>query len=88
MCAPFRARADAAVRPYVGAVAGQQALFERTWANRWGPGRLKEAGHIFVDGALAGLEGQRGCSLGLTMAIWPAVALERPPIACMAAGCD
>lgn len=57
------------------AVAGQLVHVDRTWANLWGPGRLKAEWHIFVDGALAGFGGEMGCSLGLTIAIWPAVAL-------------
>src|SRR5579859_22047 len=58
-------------------VGGQRVHIDRTWANLWGPGRLKEEWHIFIDGALAGFGGQMGCSLGFYMAILPAVALLR-----------
>jgi hypothetical protein len=58
-------------------VGGQRVHIDRTWANLWGPGRLKEEWHIFIDGGLAGFGGQMGCSLGFYMAIMPAVALLR-----------
>jgi hypothetical protein len=48
---------------------------DRTWANLWGPGRLKVEWHIFIDGILAGFGGEMGCSLGFHVVIAPAVAL-------------
>ncbi|MEP7357575.1 MAG: hypothetical protein ABI847_10080 [Anaerolineales bacterium] len=56
-------------------VDGQRVHIDRTWANLWGPGRLKEEWHVHIDGVLAGFGGQIGCSLGFTRAIGPAVAL-------------
>ena len=56
-------------------VDGQRVHLDRTWANLWGPGRLKVEWHIFVDGVLAGFGGELGCSLGFTSSIRPVVAL-------------
>ncbi len=58
-------------------VGGQRVHIDRTWANLWGPGRLKVEWHIFVDGVLAGFGGELGCSLGFYRVISPAVALLR-----------
>jgi hypothetical protein len=58
-------------------VSGQLVHIDRTWANLWGPGRLKVEWHIFIDGVLAGFGGQMGCSLGFSQVISPAVALLR-----------
>lgn len=56
-------------------IAGQRVHIDRTWANLWGPGRLKVEWHIFIDDRLSGFGGEMGSSLGLTISIRPAIAL-------------